>query len=386
MSRRPLRPILKMLRGIDRTNTMRKILILSWSLPFVLLFSTMSLADDDDEPIDFNNTPEEYAKTDVEELISIREPQDVENLRSELISILWGKPGLPETLPSSVEKQFTDVRYEDIASLNRIEKLAISMDFGLESIAYHFIPGNPNNRAVLYHQGHKGDFYNSKEQISQFLDNGYSVIAFSMPLYGLNNRPTIHLPRIGNLKLLKHEQMKFLTPENGHPIKYFVDPVVTALNYLDSEFECSSVAMVGISGGGWTTTLAAALDTRIGMSFPVAGSYPIYLRSNSERDWGDYEQSAPELYTIVNYLELYVLGAYGTDRKQLQIINKYDSCCFAGIKWETYKDVVKTRTRQLGAGEYDLFLDDSHEDHLVSPLAMTQILNELAAYGKYATN
>lgn len=373
-----------MLPGMGRTIRMRKLLAFGLSLPLVFFFSTMAVADDDDEPIDFDTTPEEYTATDVEDLISIREPQDVDKLRSELISILWGKPGLPATLPSSVEKQFADGRYEDITSLNRIEKLEISMDFGLESIAYHFIPTNSNNRAVLYHQGHKGDFYNSKVQISQFLDNGYSVIAFSMPLYGLNNRPTIQLPRIGDLKLLKHEQMKFLTPEHGHPIKYFVEPVVTALNYLEGEFYYSSVAMVGISGGGWTTTLAAALDTRIGMSFPVAGSYPIYLRSNAERDWGDYEQSAPELYTVVNYLELYILGAYGTDRKQLQIINKYDSCCFAGIKWETYIDVVKTHIRQLGSGEYDLFLDDSHEDHLVSPLAMTQILNALASRGAHA--
>jgi len=360
---------------------MRRNLALKMSLQVVLLLSAMVMADDDERPEDYTATREEYTETNVEELISIRRPQDVGTLRRELITFLWGKPELPSSLPSNIKKQFLDERYEDIAPLHSIEKLEITMDFGLKSYAYHFIPQNPNDRVVLYHQGHKGDFYNSKQQISEFIDNGYSVIAFSMPLYGQNNQPSIQLPRIGKLKLLKHDQLKFLTPEYGHPVKYLIEPVVTALNYLDSEFDYSSVAMVGISGGGWTTTLAAALDTRIGKSFPVAGSYPIYLRSNSPRDWGDYEQNVPKLYSTVNHLELYILGAHGTDRKQLQIINQYDSCCFAGIKWETYKDVVRTRTRQLGAGEYDLFLDDSHKEHLVSPLAMKQILNELASHG-----
>ena len=357
---------------------MRTILALKAILKLVLLVSPLVLADQGEVPENFTMTPKEYTETDVEQLISIQQPQDAGILRRDLITFLWGKPDIPSSLPSTIEKQHFDNRYEDIASLRNIEKLEITMDFGLKSYAYHFIPRDSNNAAVLYHQGHNGDFFNSKKQISEFIDNGYSVIAFSMPLYGHNNQPTIQLPRIGKLKLLKHDQMKFLTPDYGHPIRYFIEPVVTALNYLDNEFEFSSVAMVGISGGGWTTTLAAAVDTRIGKSFPVAGSYPIYLRSNSERDWGDYEQNAPELYSTVNYLELYILGAYGTNRKQLQIINKYDSCCFAGVKWETYKDVVETRTRQLGEGEYGLFLDDSHEGHLISPLAMNRILTELA--------
>jgi hypothetical protein len=173
--------------------------------------------------------------------------------------------------------------------------------------------------------------------------------------------------------------MKFLLPENGHPVKYFVEPVVIVLNYLEKNFHYSSVSMVGISGGGWTTTLAAAIDTRIKKSFPVAGSYPIYLRSNSMRDWGDYEQTVPEIYRTVNYLELYMLGSYGIHRKQLQVINQYDACCFAGTKWETYKDIVRERVHRLGTGEFDLFLDATHREHLISVAATSRILDELAS-------
>jgi hypothetical protein len=279
-------------------------------------------------------------------------------------------------MPAKITKDHIDDRYV-ISSLNRIDKITIVMEFGLESHAYHLIPKNPNQQFILYHQGHRGDFHHSKEQIQAFLDHGYTVVAFSMPLLGPNNQPTIDIPRLGKLKITSHDHMKFLSPDNGHPVKYFVEPVIVVLNYLENNKSDLTVSMVGISGGGWTTTLAAAIDERIKYSFPVAGSYPIYLRSNSKRDWGDYEQSVPDLYKTVNYLELYILGSYGKNRQQLQIINRYDSCCFAGKKWQTYKDLVTKRVQHLGAGEFDLFLDDSHKDHLISDISMKQIFDKM---------
>ena len=37
--------------------------------------------------------------------------------------------------------------------------------------------------------------------------------------------------------------------------------------------------MAGLSGGGWTTTFAAAIDKRITGSFPIAGSVPCSMRN-----------------------------------------------------------------------------------------------------------
>jgi hypothetical protein len=328
-------------------------------------------------PQEFLKTPQEYWTTDVAALISIRQPQDVLRLRRKLITFLWGKPGLPLSLPAEVSKNFSDARYNDITSLARIDKLNIVMDFGIESRVYHFIPKLPNNKVVFYNQWHGADFYDGKLQIKEFLDAGYSVVAFAMPLEGLNNQPTVQIPGLGMLKLIAHDNMKYLQPVNGHPIKYFVEPVVVALNYIKKNYRYSSVSMVGISAGGWTATMAAAVDPRIEKSFPVAGSYPVYLMSDSPRDWDDYEQTVPELYKTVNHLDLYILGSYGPNRKQLQILNQFDPCCFAGVKSETYKDIVRDRVRKLGAGEYDLFLDASHKGHQISAVAMKRILEEL---------
>lgn len=324
---------------------------------------------------EYREIPKEYLETDVVKLISIEQEKDVVQLRTELIYLLWGKPGLPSSNHLAVDNNIADTRYEYISSLSRIDKLSIVMEFGIESHVYHFIPKIGNNKVVLYHEGHDGDFYTSKVQIKRFLDNGYSVVAFAMPLLGLNNQPTVQISRQGKLRLTSHDHMKFLSPKNGHPVKYFVEPVILVLNYLESSFDYFTVSMVGISGGGWTTTLAAAIDTRIDKSFPVAGSYPIYLREN--RDWGDFEQTVPEVYNTVNYLELYILGSYGSHRKQLQVINQYDTCCFGGTKWTTYTDIVKKRVRKLGSGEFNLFMDSSHKGHLISEVTMNRILDEL---------
>jgi hypothetical protein len=294
-----------------------------------------------------------------------------------VIALLWGKPGLPSALPSAIVKNFRDSCFNDLYSLNRIDKLIISMEFGLESHVYHFIPKAPNNRVILYHKGHEGDFYRSKILFGRFLNYGYHVYVFSMPLFGPNNRPTVYIPRIGRMHLTSHDQLKLLSPENGHPLKYFIEPVVVVLNYLCKGHTNSSVAMIGISGGGWTTTLAAAVDTRIKKSFPIAGSYPLFLRSDWLEDWSDYESTVPEMVRTANYLELYILGAFGPGRNQLQILNRYDACCYAGTRWKIYKDIIKKRVSDLGPGNFDLFPDSTHRGHMISDTAMNHILFEL---------
>ena len=44
------------------------------------------------------------------------------------------------------------------------------------------------------------------------------------------------------------------------------------------------VAMLGLSGGGWTTTVASAVVTDIDLSFPTAGSMPKW-RTKTYDEW-----------------------------------------------------------------------------------------------------
>ena len=57
-------------------------------------------------------------------------------------------------------------------------------------------------------------------------------------------------------------------------IGYFVEPLHLTINYALS-LGYTRVVMMGKSGGGWTTTVCSALDPRIDVSFPIAGSIPL---------------------------------------------------------------------------------------------------------------
>ncbi|MEN8117223.1 MAG: glycosyl hydrolase family 28 protein [Bacteroidota bacterium] len=322
--------------------------------------------------------PAVYYQTDINKLISINSESDALRKRDELINFIFGDDELPfNKEPEILTENYIDSAYCDIEMLKSITKMEVKMEYGLKSVIYHFNPKNKKNKVVLYHQGHRGDFISGKSLIKEFLNNGYSVLAFAMPLMGMNNQPVVNDPDLGQIHLTQHEHLKFLNPENGHPVKYFVEPVITAINYLEKNFNFKEIEMVGISGGGWTTTLAAAIDTRIKMSFPVAGSYPVYLRSGSDKDWGDWEQTIPELLRTANFLELYILGAYGNNRKQVQIVNKYDACCYGGTKWKTYFPEVSNCVEKLNKGKWDLWLDDTHKEHKISKYILQNILSEI---------
>jgi hypothetical protein len=132
--------------------------------------------------------------------------------------------------------------------------------------------------------------------------------------------------------------------------------------------------MIGISGGGWTTVVYSALDPRISSSYPVAGSYPIYIRNQIEGSSGDYEQTAPNFYARASYIELYILATFG--RRQLQIFNLEDACCFPGTYSSTYKGYIQGVAANLD-GSFDVLIDTTHQEHIISDYALNYILVDL---------
>jgi len=321
----------------------------------------------------FNNL-----EVDVSSLIHIQNPDDIVNARIFLINYIWGYDALQyNTLPDKIEKNISDNRFSDLRNLKQIDKITLLMDHGVNSEAYLFFPSSSNNKLVIYHQGHGGDFILGKNTIQYFLDNDYSVLAFSMPLIQPNNQPIVNLENFGNLILDSHDDFKFLEFEGFSPIKFFVEPITTSLNYMDETYDFESYDMVGISGGGWTTVLYSAIDTRISKSYPVAGSAPMYLKINNEKNLGDYEQIVPELYNKVGYLDLYIMSSYGDDRGQLQIFNKYDPCCFSGLGFQTYEFEIKNVISKLEKGTFNIFLDEINKKHSISNSSLELILNDM---------
>ena len=290
-------------------------------------------------------------------------------LKNYLINFLWKKDILPQNELSELEQNIISQKYQDLENLDSIDKLTVEMEYGVNSIAYFFKPTVSNDKLVIYHQGHRGDFFEGKQIIEYFLEKNYSVIAFSMPLLGMNSQPIIDHPQFGKIKIQSHNQFELLENENFSPIKFFVEPPVRVINYLESNYNFDSYYMVGISGGGWVTTLVPAIDDRINQSFSIAGSYPMFLRSEP-KNFGDYEQHNIELYKIANYLDLYIMASVGEERKFIQIFNMYDPCCFDGDSFLSYEKNVKDIVNSFNHGYFEIYLDTTHSDHKISKYAL----------------
>lgn len=316
--------------------------------------------------------------------------------RLALIKYIWGPAGFPlGELPTRTANIPSPV--DGLADLRRVDELRVDMEAGEFGIAYHFIANQPNNRVVVLQNGHGCSFNEPPETpghpsvglrraIAEFLTNGFSVLAVFMP------RGSPH-----DCRYRTHDEMFRIQVSSGNPIKFFLEPTAVFLNYLAQRSQSDDFPsygeynMVGLSGGGWATTLYAAIDPTIVSSFSVAGSLPLYLRTGSSI--GDREQTDAPLYKLAGYPDLYVMGSAGQGRREVQILNRRDSCCFGAAQYDSaakgasyddalhsYASRVQQAVTQIGSGEFRLVIDESADRHMFSRNALVNIvLADLAA-------
>lgn len=327
--------------------------------------------------------PVDYANLVDDRYINVQSASDVAAKRQELIQFVWGSPGFPATKLPVVERNVVSP-ITAVEHLKRVDRLRFAMEKGERNLAYHLIPRRPNNRVVIVHQGHACRIDDSgpgndgiRQTIDTLLGDGFDVIAMYMPHY------TPEDCRVGAM----HDDM-FGTVADGSPMKFFLEPVALTMNYLKGvKPGYHDYSMTGLSGGGWTTTVYSAIDPTIRRSFPVAGSIPLYLRAKTPLA-GDAEQVLPDFYRIAGYLDLYVLGSSGEDRKQVQILNRRDQCCFgqyqhvAGVEaWEPdirdYEVKVRTALADIGSGSFSLEIDEPAPNHTISPYAANMIVADI---------
>ncbi len=328
--------------------------------------------------------------------ITIASMRDVTSVRESLIAYIWGNKGFPATkLPELPVIRNDKSPISGLADLERVDTLTVNVDRGMLTYAHHFIPKIKNGRVVILHQGHFTTFEDSplpadisfglRRTIEGLLGDGYSVLAVYMPKFA-SFQTTIDVEEdpfeLIHNQFFTHE--KYL-PTYGSPFRYFVEPVAAFVNYLETRSDVdgfphySGIDMVGFSGGGWTTTLYAAIDPRIEISISVAGTQPLYLRPEDAA--GDTEQIFDDFYSLAGYPDLYVLGASGSGRRQVQVLNRNDWCCFGekqhdpkrdeGFDWTNSVRRYESRVREalLSIGDSDLFsveIDEASTGHMIT--------------------
>jgi hypothetical protein len=296
--------------------------------------------------------------------------------RDQIVRFIWGGGGLPKGRPTVVK---ADPPVRGLKNAKTLETFAIRMEAGQENTTHHFLPVKSNGQLIIVQHGHACTFDDAADPrgagmanvIDSLLGEGYAVLAAYMP----------HM-RPGDCRTMPHADLFALPLSGGSALKFFLEPVAVSLNALKGRYR--KVHMVGLSGGGWTTTLYAAIDPAIATSFPVAGSIPLYLRTGDSV--GDREQYLAPFYSLAGYGDLYTLGAWG--RRQVQILNRKDDCCFGerqhdarrtGMAYEpAYRLYEESVKQALGArGEFRLEIDETAPRHMISPEAVRIILATL---------
>jgi hypothetical protein len=255
--------------------------------------------------------------------------------RTSLISDMYagGRSTLPTTQPivASVADPYAGALG---VSLSGVYSYTATLAFSQTNVSNLYVPTTWNGNYVIINPGHQNtcswpafsSTYQMPAAIAGLLTNHYAVFAENMPNY----TPTY--PLCGDSG--GHDAS--FTAHGDAAMQLFIEPAVQAMNYWDAHGGNGYYGMMGLSGGGWTTTLLAAVDTRIEVSVPIAGSMPgIHFPSTCGTGSGDSEQSATGYYTIAGYLDQYLMAGNGTGRQQTQILNVLDNCCFGPAQWGT---------------------------------------------------
>ena len=339
----------------------------------------MSSTEPFDPVMDDRITPLHRA-TNPKHLIELNNGCQPTLLRDQLSQYIWGPEGregwkLPHELRVGIRTEYLK-QMRDVA---RVDEVLIHLgEPGMSSHGFVVHPVAANGSLIVYQHGHT--HWTETRNLQRLLDEGYALYVLWMPLLGPNPRSAVYYsPRFGALQIAHHNDLALLEPTLlGSPVRFFLEPVLGGIDIILERFDYRLEAMVGLSGGGWTTTLAAALDIRLKWTYPVSGTLPTWLRSGAG-DWrsGDYEENLPGLYAIADYMDLYCLGSWEHRRHQLQILNRYDPVCFSGMRHELYVGAVQEVLALRAHGTFRVHLNQTHRSHSISPASLSLIVDDL---------
>ena len=189
-------------------------------------------------------TPEKEIVSDIDKptINLIPEQKELQILlqkREDLIDFIWKEDGLPIRLPDSIDYDIFDKNFDSLTNLKKIDRITIEMKHGINSIAYLLHPKErQQDDLIIYHNGHGQYLHEGKNQIEFFLDRGYTVLVFSMPVTGMNSNPVLML-KDKEVKIVSHDDFSLLESDEFSTISYFVEPIAVSLNYIDKNFDFS---------------------------------------------------------------------------------------------------------------------------------------------------
>tara|TARA_Y100001970_G_C14254059_1_gene873847 strand:- start:2879 stop:4075 length:1197 start_codon:yes stop_codon:yes gene_type:complete len=236
-----------------------------------------------------------------------------------------------------------------------------------------------SKKLLIYNQGHDGGAYklNYFKEITDYLfSNCYDILYLNMTgrSFNLMKKKELNFPNIkSGVDPRSHEiYSDFFDQEfsNKKPLSLMLSGNYYLIKKILNENNYTEVIMIGISGGGWYSTVLPSIITEINKSISFAGTIPFVYRVN-KKNLGDWEYYESKIFNYLNYIDLYTLNTLDENleinRKHFQVYNNNDPCCFDGKFVNHFKKSFETKNFYV--------LSSENEKHSIQKEEFIEILN-----------
>lgn len=312
--------------------------------------------------------------------ITITNAGDIATRRATMISYVFNGAGLPtDDTPAAITVGHTGTLGQTDTSLltgftsvNRLQWIFTDPTAATWThYVYHIFASVPNGKLVMVQGGHSSELYH-KEIINQLLAAGFDIAYVSMPSTFQNVETNAS---VGGTGVSAHNAMNTLEPSMNAMEIFFFDKI-KSLNYFDTNYSYTDYYITGCSGGGWTTMMLMAMDTRFTKGVSVRGTAPVQFRNftnaGTTADW-DLEQGSiadingitsavgfsttgiRNFYLSITYFDLYLMACSGGRSIHLSH-HAADSCCHNKFTYNLWSDYIKSLASSYG-GTFNLTLN-----------------------------
>lgn len=219
------------------------------------------------------------------------------------------------------------------------------------------------------------------DRVQYLVDRGFRVILLGMPNFEPNDASWTFTKQDTSTVSITgstHAQFASVIEADGQPIlPLFLDQIFRAANWIREQEPDAVIHLTGHSGGGFITSMAAALDHRnyFTVKNSNAGEEPL--------EWGTttvhVEQNADRPYLEHDWPELYPIAArFG---KFTKTHNEVDDFFYAQGRYHLFRGLVEDTRATLAAGDYegefDIYIDPLQLSHDYSVTSLQKFVDDI---------
>ena len=101
-------------------------------------------------PQEINVIDTYHQDVDVSSFLHIQNDLDIADARMFVINYIWKDDDYPlNKIPSKIELDIFDEKFSNMSNLEKIDKITVLMDHGVDSKAYLFVASTSNDKLVI---------------------------------------------------------------------------------------------------------------------------------------------------------------------------------------------------------------------------------------------